>query len=485
MPTQKSTLPLSEAPKPTYNHTPENIEDLCQNLAEQLFTNDTTICFSKSKTRHSFAQPHESPAAVFRPRTTEEVSAIAKACHERNIAITSYGGGTSLGGALAATRGGICIDFQEMNKIIQVHEDDLDIVVQPNVGWVELNQYLDEKNLFFPPDPAPGAKIGGMIAMGCSGTNAYRYGTMKDWVLSLTLVLADGTIVKTRNRPRKSSAGYDLTNLIIGSEGTLALVTEAVLKLTALPKNLHVGLAVFETMAEGVSVAIAIMKSGTVLEAIELMDAAGTHSVNTSKLVPALTLLEKPTLFLKFSNPSPQTVTEQIALVRSICDQHHSLSFEASGEKERIDTLWAARKCLGNSFMSMKKDETDVFIHTDACVPLSNLARLVAESEALIAGTGWFCCNMAHAGDGNTHTAIVAPLADKAAVEELLSKIQRLALELEGTITGEHGVGLKLRDLLVEEVGKEGVDVMRGIKGALDPKGLLNPDKIIRLESDV
>ncbi|KAF2468440.1 FAD-binding domain-containing protein [Lindgomyces ingoldianus] len=488
----KSTLPLSDTPQLTYDHSPSNISTLCNEVLKDhaiKHSSDPAECFLKSSTKHSPAGEHHTPTTVFYPTTTAEVSSIAKACHERNIAITSFGGGTSLGGALTATRGGVCIDFRNMDRILGVHDEDMDVVVQPNVGWVELNEWLEGKGLFFPPDPAPGAKIGGMISMGCSGTNAYRYGTMKDWVISLTLVLADGTVLKTRNRPRKSSAGYDLTSLIVGSEGTLALVTEAVLKVATLPVNLHVGLACFAELQTAVNVVGKVLKSGLQLEAIELADKPSIHAINQSGLGEE-PLLEHPTLFLKFAG-GQEIVRAQTQFVEELCKQHSAQSVEVSADKGRINVIWGARKCLGNALVAMKKSESDLFLHTDAAVPVSRMAKLVEESIRIVEGSGsgkrrgWFCANVGHVGDGNVHTAIICPKEDKDAAEQLLSQVQRLALELEGTITGEHGVGLKLRDLLVKEVGQEGVDMMRRIKIALDPKGILNPDKVVRLSANI
>ncbi|ORY07683.1 hypothetical protein BCR34DRAFT_570521 [Clohesyomyces aquaticus] len=485
----KSTLALLDAPELTYNHSTANISELCTQIRGQArdieYTSDPALCIPKSNTRHSPASSSQVPLVIFYPKSTADVSVIAKACHERYVAITSFGGGTSLGGALASTRGGVCVDFREMGRIVELHEEDLDIVVQPNVGWVELNEYLGPKGLFFPPDPAPGARIGGMIAMSCSGTNAYRYGTIKSWVASLTLVLADGTIVKTRNRPRKSSAGYDLTNLVIGSEGTLALVTEAVLKVTAVPKNLSVGIASFETLQMAVDVVSKILKSGHLLEAIELADQESVGAINHSKLTNT-DFLELPTLFLKFAG-STATVEAQTQYVERLCQEHGVRSLEISSEKERIDVIWGARKCLGNALVTMKKKDSDLFLSTDAAVPTSKMARLIEESVRIVesSGRGWFCANVGHVGDGNVHTAIVCPREDKRDAEKLLSQIQRLALELDGTITGEHGVGLKLRDLLIEEVGDEGVDMIRKIKFALDSKGILNPDKVVRLGVEI
>jgi D-lactate dehydrogenase (cytochrome) len=196
------------------------------------------------------------------PASTEEVAAVMKVCHQRAIPVTPFSGGTSLEGNFAPTRGGICIDFARMDKIIDIHPRDLDVVVQPGVGWEELNEELADHGLFFPPDPGPGAKIGGMVGTGCSGTNAYRYGTMREWVLSLTVVLADGTVIKTRQRPRKSSAGYDLTKIIIGSEGTLGLVTEATLKITVLPQNQRVAVASFNSVYDAAECVAQVVAEG-------------------------------------------------------------------------------------------------------------------------------------------------------------------------------------------------------------------------------
>ncbi|KAF2689910.1 D-lactate dehydrogenase [Lentithecium fluviatile CBS 122367] len=309
---------------------------------------------------------------------------------------------------------------------------------------------------------------------------------MADWVISLTCVLADGTVVKTRNRPRKSSAGYDLTHLIIGSEGTLALVTEAILRVTPLPKNLHVGVVTFETLEQGVNTAIGVLKSGVVVEAIELVDTASIHAINRSGLAQ-IQLTETPTLFLKFAGSSVQIVEEQLSVVRQLAERSGATAFEVSKERQRIEVIWGARKCLGNALVAMKKDSSDLFLSTDAAVPISKMARLVEESDRIVRSSGndWFCASVGHVGDGNVHTAIICPAFAKTEAEALLEKIQRLALDLEGTITGEHGVGMKLRDLLGEEVGEEGVGMMRRVKMALDPRCILNPDKVVRLEEDV
>ena len=324
--------------------------------------------------------------------------------------------------------------------------------------------------------------------MSCSGTNAYRYGTMKEWVISLTAVLANGTTIKTHNRPRKSSAGYDLTHLIIGSEGTLALVTEAVLRLAPLPQNLHVGIATLPSFQHGVDIVVALQKHGHQLEALELADGPQMHCLNFSKLAPEVVFPEQPTLFLKFASPSIQLVNDQIAFVKTQCAAHSALSVEITRDPARIAILWGARKAIGTALVAMKKDPSDLFLHSDCAVPISNLAALVSGTQDLIAAANargqhdWFCANVGHVGDGNVHSSIICREGDKGEVEAVLRDVGRLALRLEGTVTGEHGVGAKLREGLVEEVGVEGVEAMRGVKRAWDERGILNPEKVFRLE---
>lgn len=481
-----------------FETSPKSIKSLIYEVSKHNieYSTDPAVRDSKANTQHSPVPADETPVTVFFPKSTQDVSIVLKACNERRIAVTSFSGGTSFGGALTSTRGGICISFERMKDIITVHEDDLDVVVQPGLGWVELNEQLKSKGIFFPVDPAPGASIGGMIAMSCSGTNAYRYGTMKEWVISLTAVLADGTVVRTHRRPRKSAAGYDLTHLVIGSEGTLALVTEATLKLAVLPQNLHVGLVTFDTFQQGVDIVVALQKAGHQLEALELADGPQVQCINYSKLA-RVEMAEKPTLWLKFAGSSLQLVKDQIETVKALCKEQKASTYEITADKTRIDILWDARKCIGRALVMMKKNSTDLFMHSDCAVPISNLAALVEGTQKLIQEANaanqassseskqpWFCANVGHVGDGNVHSSIICPAADKPRVDKVLKKVARLALSLEGTITGEHGVGLKQRDALVDEVGIEGISVMRRVKGGLDPRGILNPDKVFKLEHD-
>ncbi|KAI6912609.1 FAD-binding domain-containing protein, partial [Hortaea werneckii] len=263
-----STLPLSQTEPPQHNTSPANLQAAWTDFRaivgeENISTQEDNLKQHSGSEWSSYPTlPDDKPFAIVMPGSTEEVSEVMKVCHRRRIPVTGYSGGTSLEGHFAATRGGICIDFSRMDKILNLHKEDLDVVVQPAVGWELLNEELAEHNLFFPPDPGPGAMIGGMVGTGCSGTNAYRYGTMRDYVLSLTVVLADGTIVKTKQRPRKSSAGYDLTRTFIGSEGTLGLVTEATLKIIPLPQNTSVAVCTFPTVREAANCVFRVVGAG-------------------------------------------------------------------------------------------------------------------------------------------------------------------------------------------------------------------------------
>ena len=271
-------------------------------LGEEGVNDDVGARIAHSSTEWSPAPngDKDCPSLVVYPKSTKDVSDIMKICHRYRMPVIAFSGGTSLEATLAAQNNEICIDFGRMNEVIELHSDDMDVVVQPGVGYQELNEQLAAHNLFFPPDPGPGAQIGGMVSQSCSGTNAYRYGTMKDWVLGLTVVLADGTIIKTRHRPRKSNAGYDLTRLFIGSEGTLGLITEASLKLTNKPENVQVAVAAFPSTHQAAATATRLVQKGLPLAAIELLDDMAMRAVNqggqTNRTWP-----EEPTLFLKFS----------------------------------------------------------------------------------------------------------------------------------------------------------------------------------------
>ena len=346
--------------------------------------------------------PGDVPFAIVKPGSTEEVSNIMKFCHHRRIPVTGYSGGTSLEGHFAATRGGICVDFGRMNKILAIHTQDMDAVVQPAVGWEVLNEELAKQRLFFPPDPGPGAMIGGMVGTGCSGTNAYRYGTMKDWVIGLTIVMADGTVVKTKQRPRKSSAGYDLTRIFIGSEGTLGLVTEATLKVTVKPQSESVVVSSFGTIRQAAECVFKVVETGVPIGAIEILDDKQMQFINDAGMT-SKQWKEAPTLFFKFSG-SPGAVKESIGVVQGLAKACGSKSFEfAKNEDERAE-LWSARKEALWSAMAQKKNDDDRVWTTDVAVPISRLPEIIEITKEDMSESGLVGSIVGHVGDGNFHS---------------------------------------------------------------------------------
>lgn len=481
-----SVCSLREMPALTYDTTEANIvaakDELTALLGSERVILDLAPRISHSSTEWSSAPRGELDRfdIVVYPKTTEEVSAIAKICHRRRIPMIAFSGGTSLEGTLAATQGGVCIDFKLMYKILSLRPDDLDVTVQPGVPYEDLNRIVAEHNLFFPPDPGPGSQIGGMVSQGCSGTNAYRYGTMRDWVLGLTLVLADGTIVKTRARPRKSNCGYDLTRLIVGSEGTLAFVTEANLKLTSKPTNERVAVAAFPDMQSAVRTVVKIVQHDLPLQAMEVLCDTSMHAVNEGGYC-SKTYAEVPTLFFKFAGRDQGAVQSQIRQVQAFAKQASCKAFEFSTNEEEAEAIWAGRKTVLWSMLALKHDPSDGFISADTAVPISKLAEAVDSVKQKIAVSGFqgFC--LGHVGDGNFHTGILYPAHEKKKARELITWIQREAIAIGGTVTGEHGVGWEFRDMVGEELGEGAVDMMRAVKMSVDPRGLMNPGKVFRL----
>ena len=350
----------------------------------------------------SYSTPEdELPAIVCFPLTTDEVSKILEMLHRRHLPVYGYSGGTSLEGHFAATRKGICIDFSRMDKILKLHKEDLDVVVQPAVGWEGLNEELAKDGLFFPPDPGPGAMIGGMVGTGCSGTNAYRYGTMKEWVVNLTVVLADGKVIKTRQRPRKSSAGYDLTRLFIGSEGTLGLVTEATLKVIPKPQSENVAVTSFKTIRQAAECVFKVVGDGVPIAAVELLDDKQMQCINDAGAT-SREWKEAPTLFFKFGG-TPGAVKEQIDIVKKIARQQGSQSFDFAKNKDEAAELWSARKEALWSVMAKRRDESDHVWTTDVAVPISRLPDIIEETKADISDSGLLATIVGHVGDGNFH----------------------------------------------------------------------------------
>jgi D-lactate dehydrogenase (cytochrome) len=375
------------------------------------------------------------PVAVAYPKSTHEVSQIAKICHKYRMPMVPYSGGSSLEANFSAPYGGMSIDFAFMDKIVELHEDDMDVVVQPSMMWMTLNDMIKSSGLFFPVDPGPSAKIGGMVGTSCSGTNAVRYGTMKDWVINLTVVLADGTIVKTRRRPRKSSAGYNLTGLFVGSEGTLGIVTEITLKLAVIPQQTTVGVVTFDTMRDAAAAAAKVMRAGVPVGAMEIMDEVQMNVVNRAGATGKV-WKEVPTLFFKFSG-TKAGVQDNISVVKSIAKNFGAGDFEFAKDEASAHTLWSARKEAMWSMLSLRKSGNEIW-STDVAVPLSRLADIIEISKKEMDDLGLFSSILGHVGDGNFHESILYDNTnpnERAAVEKSVRRMVDRALEMDGTCT--------------------------------------------------
>ncbi|KAJ9194241.1 CAZyme family AA7 [Paecilomyces variotii] len=481
-----STSSLVDTAPPRHNTSTSNLQaawaDFVEILGkENVSTDEADLGFHSGSDWSSYSiKENEKPFLVLYPSTTEEVSRIMKVCHQRVIPVTAYSGGTSLEGHYAPTRGGVCIDFRRMNQIVSVHKRDMDVVVQPAVGWEELNEELAKDGLFFPPDPGPGAMIGGMVGTGCSGTNAYRYGTMREWVLSLTVVLADGTVIKTKQRPRKSSAGYDLTKLFVGSEGTLGLVTEATLKLTVKPKSESVAIVSFPTVHDAAQCVTKVVEEGIQVAGVELLDDVQMKCINAGGQT-SRKWKEAPTIFFKFTG-TPNGVKEQISIVQKLAKSCAGQSFEFARGADENRELWSARKEALWSVMALKRGPGDHVWTTDVAVPMSRLPDIIEDTKKDMVASNLIAGICGHVGDGNFHAIILFNDKEREVAEGVVHRMVKRAVEMEGTVTGEHGVGLIKRDYLEHEVGETTVDTMRRLKLALDPLCLLNCDKVVRVE---
>lgn len=422
--------------------------------------------------------PNQPPDAVIFPQNTEEVSEIVKLCAAHGVPVIAFGTGTSLEGHVNAPFGGVCIDMSQMKRIIAVHAEDLDVVVEAGVTRKELNEHLRDQGLMFPIDPGADASIGGMAATRASGTNAVRYGTMKDNVLALKAVMADGSIVKTSTRARKTSAGYDLTRLLVGSEGTLGIITEVTLKLHGIPEAIAAGVCPFPSVKAACDATILTIQTGLPVARIELLDDVMIRGVN---LHAKLGLPETTMLFVEFHG-TEAGVAEQSQRFGEIAAEYGGGPFEWATKAEDRSKLWQARhdaywaaKALRPGFDS---------VATDVCVPISQLAECVEETKRDIEASGLIAPIAGHVGDGNFHTQPLVDLNDKAEVERAQTFIDRLvkrALAMGGTCTGEHGVGQKKMKYLEQEHGAEALAVMRTLKRGLDPQNILNPGKIVVL----
>lgn len=414
------------------------------------------------------------PDAVVFAESEDDVKETVRICAEHKVPIIPFGTGTSLEGHVNAPAGGVSVDMMRMNKVLTVNAEDLDCVVQPGVTREQLNDYLRDQGLFFPVDPGANASIGGMTATRASGTNAVRYGTMKDVVLSLRAVMADGSVVTTSSRARKSSAGYDLTRLLVGSEGTLGLITEITLKLFGIPERIGAGVCNFETIDGAVKASMAAIQMGIPVARIELVDEINIRAINEySKLDNP----ETPTLFLEFHG-SEAGVDEQLETFAMIAEEYGGGAFQSAVRTEDRNKLWKARHDAYWAARQLRPGASA--ISTDSCVPISRLAECIAETQTDIEREGLLAPILGHVGDGNFHVLLLIDRDDPqevAKAELIVDRLNRRTIEMGGTCTGEHGIGQGKRQYLEVEHGA-GVDVMRAIKMALDPDNLFNPGKI-------
>lgn len=497
----RSTTPLDTVDFPKYANDAEfaeAIELFKKIVGDENVTSEEAVVLEHAdsffSTHHPPKPDVQRPAIVISPKSTEQVSEIMKVAHKYRVPVVANSGLTSLEGHNMHTRGpnSVSLAFGDLCDIT-VHADDMDAVVQAGVGWKDLDEFLldseDTSHLMFGPDPGIGATIGGMVGTSASGTNAYRYGTMKENVLSLTVVLADGTVVKTRQRPRKSSAGYDLTRLFVGSEGTLGIVTEIVVKLQPRAKKELVSIATFPSIKDAASAAQHIIsRSGIHPNAVELVNETSMSFVNASEISDKK-FMEKPSLLLKVGGPSQSIITEQLDIIKNIVKEHNLISFESSKNEDDNEILWAARRAgLWSTFdygKTVLEDKDDVQLWTtDFAVPISKMANLINETNDDLNALGFknrFSV-LGHIGDGNCHFLVLYNSKDYMKAKEVVDRMVERAIGYEGTCTGEHGVGVGKRSYLEPELGKTSVDLMRHLKFSLDPRAILNPDKIFKID---
>ncbi|MDG2244641.1 MAG: FAD-linked oxidase C-terminal domain-containing protein [Rhodospirillaceae bacterium] len=458
----------------------QTIDDLISRLKNQF--GDRCTVNSDIRERHGRGEswhPLAMPDVVVFPHTTEETSIVVRLCRDANVPIVPFGAGTSLEGQVQAVRGGVCLDLSQMNDLIAINASDMDCVIQPGVTRTDLNAQLRDTGLFFPIDPGAECSIGGMVATRASGTNAVRYGTMRENVLGLTVVLADGSVIKTGGRARKSAAGYDLTRLFVGSEGTLGIITEITLRLHGIPEATAAAVVSFPSINSAVKTAMDVIQLGVPIARIELMDEVSIDAVNRYS---NLNLAMAPTLFLEFHG-SLTSVQEQAETVEAISIDRGGSSFSWSDKTEERSQLWQARHNAYYAGLALKPNS--IGLVTDVCVPISRLADCIIETKEDLADCPMPAPLLGHVGDGNFHVCFIMDRESPeqvAEAERLHGRMVERALAMGGTCTGEHGIGLGKRELLLEEAG-DAVAVMSLIKKALDPGNVLNPGKIFTTDT--
>ena len=444
-------------------------------LGERL---STAQAMREQHSRGEDTTPPTLPDAVAFVQTTDEVSRIMALCHQHGVPVVPFGAGTSLEGHVNPVRGGISLDLSQMTAVLELNTEDMDCLIEPGVTRQALNDFLRAEGLFFPVDPGSHCTIGGMCATRASGTNAVRYGTIRENVLGLEVVLADGRVIQTGGRTRKAANGYDLTRLFIGSEGTLGVITKVRLRLHGIPEGISAAVCQFPTLAAAVEAVSTVMQSGIPVARIELLDEDQMEAcIRYSKLegFEATT-----TLFLEFHG-SPASVVEQAETVEAVARDFGATSFEAATDPETRNRLWKARHDAYWAAIALKPGHRG--ITTDVCVPISRLTEAVVKAKETAKASGQTSCIVGHVGDGNFHCLILFPDNDQAALEKawaLDREIVAQGLALGGTCSGEHGIGLGKREFLEQEHGDGALSVMRALKATFDPKGILNPGKMFR-----
>lgn len=418
---------------------------------------------------------NQAPDAVVFARSTQDVSDAIKVCAAHKVPVIAFGTGTSLEGHINAPAGGVSIDVSQMDAVLEVNAGDLDCRVQPGVTREALNTHLRDQGLFFPIDPGANASLGGMTATRASGTNAVRYGTMKDNVISVEVVMADGRVIRTASRARKSSAGYDLTRLMVGSEGTLGIITEITLRLQGIPEAISSARCSFPTVEAACETVMNVIQYGLPVARIELLDAMVVKAVNAYS---KLSLPETPMLLLEFHG-SDAGVVEQAEAFSMLAEENGGSDYQATTTMEERNKLWQARHDAYWAMLALRPGCKAVA--TDVCVPISRLADAVGAANAKAAELGLIAPVVGHAGDGNFHASLLLDMEDAGEVaraEEFVSWLNELAISMDGTCTGEHGIGQGKRPYLVKELG-EATSVMGMVKRALDPDNIMNPGKIL------
>jgi D-lactate dehydrogenase (cytochrome) len=455
---------------------PRAIEQLAEALREPfgprlLSTASGLAPYGESEGHHRT----RAPDLVVRPTSTAEVQQLVALAARFGVPVVPWGAGTSLEGNAAAVNGGLMIDLSAMNRVLEIRPEDMLCVVEPGVTREQLNADLRDTGLFFPIDPGANATLSGMISTRASGTNAVRYGTMRENTLALKVVLPDGSLVRTGSRARKSSAGYDLTHLFVGSEGTLGIVVEATVRLHGVPETVLAGVWPFDTLEGAVETVIAVIQMGVPVARIELLDPAALRACNAFS---GLAMAEQPTLFLELHG-SAGAVAEQLELVRQVGAEQGGGEIVQAIEPEARARLWKARH---NALPAARASRPGSVVWvTDVCVPISHLADSIRRVQAAVEQAGLFAPILGHVGDGNFHVFFVLPPEDEAAWRQahlINDAMVEHALAVGGTCTGEHGIGLGKREALLREHGPEALALMQSLKQAIDPQGLLNPGKL-------